>query len=221
MLAKYTAFTVLDTKSLTGTIPAVSNLSTSNKDITAVNGTVVSYSATDGTAQANVGTSPIAENTPISFAIHIRNTGTAAAVGNFTVTDVLTNLVQPTGGWNTTTPASQGYVSLTCNGVACAPNTYTLSAVSYNAGTKTITFTVTSAGGSLASGSFMSVNYKALPSGPTGTNANIFRFSNVAAIQLNGTTVADCTGLPTTCPLRTPYVLFFRSLSVPYLKETQ
>jgi uncharacterized repeat protein (TIGR01451 family) len=210
MLAKYTAFSLLDTKSLTGSILATSDLSTSNKDIVAVNGGAVSYTPTDGAAEANVGNTAIPESTPITFAIHVRNTGTAAVTGDITITDTLTNMVKPTAGFSE---------NLTCNGVACVG--YSLLTPVYNSGAKTITFTIHPTSGSLAPGNFMSVRYTVLPIGPTGVSATIFRFTNQASISYNsGANTVNCTGLPV-CPLQTPLVLFFRDLSVPFLREVQ
>lgn len=220
VLAKYSAFTLLDTKTLTGSLPApYADLGLSNKDVISLNGKSVGYTPTDGIAEADVGSTTIAEGTPIGFGIHIVNSGTAAVTGQVTVVDSLTNLAPPTKVWDV------GDVALVCNGGACNKGTQVQS-VSYSAQTKRVTFVLAVAAGDLDQNDWVSIRYTAYPQGPTGTTASIFRFTNEAAITytdpMSGVAdTVDCTGLALSCPLRIPLVLFYRGLPVPFLKEIQ
>ena len=190
------------------------NLTNSNKDIVSVNGTAVSFHETDGAAEANVQNLSIAEGAQIGFKVHIVNSGSASKTGSFTVTDVLSNLAPPTGGW------SLSNVNITCNNLSCAGR-YSLTGVSYNSGTKTAVFTIASTGGTLAPSQFISVAYTAVTQGPTSASENVFRFLNTATIDFSdGSPQLNCGSL-STCPLKSPLVLFFRRLAVPFLKEVQ
>ncbi len=223
VLAKYTAFTLLDTEVLTGSLPGPwADLSLSNKDIVSVNGRAVSYNPTDGIAEADIGSASVAEGSPIEFAIHIVNSGTATVGGDFTVVDTLTNLGPPSAGWDDKT------VTLNCNGIPCDRGDYVLNSVVYNPTLKQITFAIESQAkaGGLAQNEYLSIVYTAYAKGPTGTTASIFRFSNVARISYTDPVSAageeiNCDSYPLSCSLRTPLVLFFRGLPVPFLKEVQ
>ncbi len=221
---------LIGNSSLTCAVPLPPpNFNLSNKDVTAVGGVAVSNNPTNGIAEAQVSGKTIGENSLVSFAINIVNSSTGPASGNFTVVDTLTNLVPPTGGWsNAFSSTSPGYISLSCDGLACntAGDQYTIGVPTCDNGTcndlsRVVTFTVTSTGGTLGQNEYIAIKYNALPRGPTVSTANIFRFTNEAAIKQGAVTVADCTGLPGVCPLRIPLVLFFRDLSSPFLKEVQ
>lgn len=220
ILAKYSAFTLLDTKTLTGALPApFVDLGLSNKDVVSVNGEALTNNPMDGIAEADIGNRTIPEGAPVGFAINIVNSGTAGLDAlRIVVEDVVTNLAPPPGGWNTSN------VTLSCNGVSC--DDQYVESVSYDAGTKRITFTIYQNGGEVGLNKYLAIRYTAYPQGPLGTTASVFRFSNVASILYtdSGTgedVSVDCTGLVLSCPLRTPMILFYRGLPVPFLKEIQ
>lgn len=221
---------LIGTSSLTCAVPLPPpNFNLSNKDIISVGGVSVTNDATNGIADAQVSGNTIGENALVGFAINIVNSSAGPASGNFTVVDNLTNLVPPSGGWsNAFSSTSPGYISLSCDGLPCtsAGDQYSIGVPTCDNGTcndlsKTVTFTITSTGGTLSQNEYIAIKYNALPRGPTVSTANIFRFTNEAAIQQSGVTVADCTGLPGVCPLRLPLVLFFRNLASPFVKEVQ
>lgn len=74
------------------------NLSSSDKDITAVNDSAISTSNCNGTDSIPASVQ-LSLNDKIKFAINLCNSGSAAATG-MTVTDRLTNLAMPSTGWN-------------------------------------------------------------------------------------------------------------------------
>lgn len=220
ILAKYSSFTLLDTETLTGALPAPHvDLGLSNKDVISINGDVLTNNPKDGIAEADIGTRTIPEGAPVGFAINVVNSGNAGFdPATFTVEDVVTNLAPPPGGWNTSN------VILSCNGVPC--DDQYVQSVTYNTASKRITFTINQGGGEISPEKYLAIRYTAYPQGPLGTTASVFRFSNVATIKYTdpatGSPVTiDCTGLIVSCPLRTPLVLFYRGLPVPFLKEIQ
>ncbi|MBP9686972.1 MAG: hypothetical protein KBD66_04205, partial [Candidatus Doudnabacteria bacterium] len=220
ILAQYSSFALLDTKSLTGALPApYVDLGLSNKDILSINGEATTHNPMDGIAEADIGTRAIPEGTPIGFAINIVNSGNADFdAPTFTVEDVVTNLAPPPEGW------SASNVTLSCHGISC--DDHFIQSVSFDAGTKRITFVVNQGGGEIPPEKYVAIQYTAHPQGPLGTTASVFRFSNVASIlYTDGATgdsvLVDCSGLLVSCPLRTPMVLFYRGLPVPFLKEIQ
>lgn len=220
ILAKYSSFTLLDTKTLTGALPApFVDLGLSNKDIVSVNGDALTNNPADGIAEADIGTQTIPEGVPVGFAINIVNSGnTGFDASEIVVEDVVTNLIPPPGGWTTSN------VTLSCNGVSC--DDQVLQSVTYDSAAKRITFTINQGGGEISANKYVAIRYTAYPQGPLGTTASVFRFSNVASIlytdSVTGDDVSiDCNGLIVSCPLRTPLVLFYRGLPVPFLKEIQ
>lgn len=74
------------------------NLSSSDKDITAVNDSAIPTSNCNGTDSIPASVQ-LSLNDKIKFAINLCNSGSAAATG-MTVTDRLTNLAMPSTGWN-------------------------------------------------------------------------------------------------------------------------
>lgn len=217
-LARYSAFTLLDTKSVaaqTAASPAI--LVSSNKDVVAVDGVAVPFVYNDSTATANISDS-VAEGSTITFAIHIRNTGPGEVTSNLIVEDTIANLAKNTTDWS-----AHIYCNDTTLTVPCDIADYQLlTPVPYDSGTGKITFTIQNNGGKLGNGDWISLVYSAKAQGTTGTSSSIFRFKNEAKINytdpVSGASNVSCSG-GGTCPLRTPAVLFFRDLSIPFLQE--
>jgi hypothetical protein len=117
----YTAPTVGSNPfSLNACIP---NLSSSDKDIVAING----FGFTTGTCN---GTDPLPSGTQLNlgdkvkFSLNFCNSGSAAATG-LTITDKLTNLIMPTGGWNAKFNDGSGDVPIAASNISVtgtAPN---------------------------------------------------------------------------------------------------
>lgn len=219
-LGRYTAFTLLDTKSVTG-VTAVSPaiLVSSNKDVVAVDGAALPFAYNDAVANANIIQS-VGEGSTVTFAIHIRNTGPGTVSGGFTIEDTIANLVKGTTDWGVQLYCNDSTLTLSAS---CNAKYSVSTPVSYNAGTGKITFVINSIGGSLATNDFISLVYSAKAQGATGTSSSIFRFKNEAKINytdpVNGASYVDCSSGGSTCPLRTPAVLFFRDLFIPFLQE--
>ncbi len=218
-LGRYTAFTLLDTKSVTGvTAASPAILISSNKDVVEVDGEDVPFVYNDSVATANIADS-VGEGSIVKFAIHIRNTGPGMVSSDFVVEDTIANLVKNTTDWG-----AQIYCNDTGLTIPCDISEYELlTPVPYDSVTGKITFTIQNNGGKLGNGDFISLVYSAKTQGATGTSSSIFRFKNEAKIiytdPVNGASFVDCSSGGSTCPLRTPAVLFFRDLSIPFLQE--
>jgi hypothetical protein len=219
-LARYTAFTLLDTKEVTAvTAASPAILISSNKDVVAVNGKATPFVYNDAVANANI-TEAVGEGSTVTFAIHIRNTGPGTVSGDFIVEDTIANLVKGSTDWDAKIYCND---STLANATSCNSKYQLITPVPPISGAGTITFTIHSLGGTLPTDSFISLVYSAKTQGATGTTSSIFRFKNEAKISytdpVNGASFVDCSGGAATCPLRTPAVLFFRDLSIPFLIE--
>ncbi len=187
------------------------NVIASDKDIISVGGKATPATSGNGTSDVDVsGVVPIPEGTPVTFTVTLKNaSGSGTVSGDITVTDTMTNLSRPQAGWS---------ASITCNNLPCS--TYTLDVPGASP-----VFTIRANGATLPQNSFLTLTYTAIPTGPTGSTATIFRFRNSARIDytdpVNGPSYIDCSGGAPLCPLETPAILFFRSLSVPFLNEIQ
>jgi hypothetical protein len=221
MLAKYNKIgNITLTANQTGGGP-ISTLVTSNKDIIKIRGTdVLTYSYL-GASEANLtNVDPIGENQEVTFAIHVVNSGLGTVVGDITITDTLANLAVSPNGWQASLHCNESPPldnSASCNGK------YSLDPVDDSVSGRAV-FTIRSIGGTLAAGQFLTLVYNAVAEGPGSSSSNIFRLRNEARIDYNdqvlGSQFVDCSSSGEPCNLRTPSVLFFRDLTVPFLRET-
>jgi hypothetical protein len=221
MLAKYNKIgNITLTANQTGGGP-ISTLVTSNKDIIKIRGTdVLTYSYL-GDSEANLtNVDPIGENQEVTFAIHVVNSGLGTVVGDITITDTLANLAVSPNGWQASLHCNESPPldnSASCNGK------YSLDPVDDSVSGRAV-FTIRSIGGTLAAGQFLTLVYNAVAEGPGSSSSNIFRLRNEARIDYNdqvlGSQFVDCSSSGEPCNLRTPSVLFFRDLTVPFLRET-
>ncbi|MFA6514638.1 MAG: PA14 domain-containing protein, partial [Patescibacteria group bacterium] len=186
------------------TIACVANLTTSDKDIVAINGTNIGTGKGDqcsGTDALPVGTQ-LDLGDKVKFSINLCNSGTEEATG-ITVTDHLTNLVMPTAGWNAKYDSGSGEVSIASVGI-------TLS-VSGTAPNQILTFTnvpnVPTPGP--IPPAIRRITFEAQLSIPANFSATSARFQNSFSATYNAGTVNK----------NTPLILFFTGQEVPIIIE--
>ncbi|MEK7161542.1 MAG: hypothetical protein AAB729_02525 [Patescibacteria group bacterium] len=93
----------------------IPNLTSSDKDIVAINGNGFYTSNCNGTDSLPAGTQ-LSLGDKIKFSINLCNSGSAVATGMF-VTDRLTNLIMPPGGWNAKFNDGSGEVPIASKGI--------------------------------------------------------------------------------------------------------
>lgn len=196
-----------------------SNVIDSNKDIVQVRNEVLSFDYSQ-TAEANlVNIDPLVEGDLVKFAIHVRNSGLGTVVGDIVIEDTMVNIEPENGDFQAQIFCNDSDLSdpASCTGL------YTLGTIDYDAATGVVSFTINSVGGELEPNDVLSLVYTVKTQGSINTNSTIFRLGNEARIDYTdsvaGDTFIECNpGDP--CNLRTPSVLFFRDLSVPFFTET-
>jgi len=105
---------LLEFAGLADTICAA-NLSTSDKDIVAINGDVLGFNQCGITDSLPAGTK-LKLNDILKFSINLCNTGNLQA-STITLTDNLLNLKQPPGGWNAKYDSGSGEVNIASVGI--------------------------------------------------------------------------------------------------------
>lgn len=188
------------------TWPCGASLSGSNKDVVRVRGIDTPYDP-QAVNDANVtAASPIAEGDIIRFAINVVNSGQKDIGTPLTVTDTMINLIKPSSGWKE---------SVSCN------NECDLSVQSYDQNSGVVTFVLTPKPGKVISpGEFWSIQMDTKTKVPAGTTATIFRVQNNATIKFkNPDNNQD--EIVTSAWLKTPYILVFRDLATPEIREIQ
>jgi hypothetical protein len=173
----------------------------SDKDITAINGSAISFTP------CNSQTDPLPSNTAllkngdtVTFQINLCNdalSGGGFTASNISLVDTLTNLQIPVGGWN----------AQYCNGASCVSVTPTLGGVAPN---QTLTFDLSSASKNIPAGEIRNLIFKAQVAAPSA--ATLYgRFQNSAVISYN------TGGAPPTAnkTISTPFILLYNGSAIP------
>ena len=171
--------------------PPGASLITSDKDISAVNGVPIATSFCNGGTDS-VGNITFKSGDKVTFKINVCNTGSADATG-LTLTDQLTNLTEPDGGWNAQ-----------WNGNPVSPDSTTGTAPN-----QILTFNV---GGTLKPSPTNPWNgtltFDAIVTAPNSSNT-LFRFQNGAVINTGSNSWTRTT----------PLYLFYAGSKVPRKEE--
>jgi hypothetical protein len=179
----------------------VANLTSSNKEITAINGSAVSGASSyvcQGQTNPLSSTSLPNNGDAITFAINVCNNSASSYVPATitTLVDSMTNLQQPSGGWNAQYCLANACSSVTPTVSGTAPNqtlTFTLN--------KTVPFGVNAAPGILTYNAVITPQ----SSGAYG------RFQNGAIINY---------GSGLSYPVNTPLILYYNGTQTPIRNET-
>jgi len=185
-------------------IACVANLNTSDKDIVAINGVNIGTglgNQCSGTDTLPVGTQLNLGN-KVKFSINLCNSGTAPATG-ITVTDRMTNLIMPSGGWNAKYDSGTGEAPIASAGITLA--------VSGTAPNQILTFTnvpnVPAAGDPPPA--IRRITFEAQLSIPVNFSATSARFQNSFTATYNAGTINK----------NTPLILFFTGQGIPIIIE--
>lgn len=181
-------------------IACQANLTGSDKDITAVSGLTFTPGACNGAYESTPPAVKFFENALVSFRINICNTGGADDATSVIVTDYLTNLIQPTAGWQ----------AQLCNGNACANMTAGAGVGQYQvSGTSPNQIIVFNVG---------TVPYTGSASRNIRFNAQIAssaaptsRFNNRAVIDY----IKDAAGTPGNRPVSIPWLPYYTAKGAP------
>ena len=178
----------------------VANLTTSDKDIVAINGSNIGSGLGN---QCNSSTEPLPASTQLNlgdkvkFSINLCNSGTLVA-GSISLIDSLTNLIIPSTGWNAKYDSGSGEVAISSVGISLAeggtnPN-------------KTLTF---SGIPNVPAPATRRITFEAKLSIPAGFSAISARFQNGFTVTYNAGVISKFT----------PLILFYTGKSVPTIIE--
>jgi hypothetical protein len=191
------------------------SLVTSDKDITAINGVVVSSPAPfacNGGTDSLPSTTSLKKGDKLTFKISLCNTGNGAA-SSTKVTDTMVNLQMPTAGWN----AKYDGVALTYDGVQAS--SYSPLADHYfaygTAPNQTLVFNLSAYADNINGPGTRYLTFDAQLAVPTGYTGATARFQNGFTITYNkstGVAATPVTGF-------TPLLIFYTGVGVPTIIE--
>ena len=190
------------------------NLTTSDKDITAVNGnSVASASACNSSTNALPASTTLRLGDILTFNINLcnNNAQSTGPASNLSVVDTLVNLIKPTAGWNMKYyPPAAGVINLTEVAGSPGPNQFQVTGAVPN---QTLTINLT--GQSITNGTFGYLSFNAQLAVPSGFAGQTARFQNGFTVNYNKAPAAPAAPVSSFSPL----LLFSTGSKAPVIIE--